>query len=139
MAPITTRALLTGDEEPGFWKTPSLKAASGALHKSSNTNSEDASVLLVLLCFLATRENIPIVLLFRGATPRKRWTVYGKIEDMDAICTGLIPELSKFLSEIPRLRNAFNELDLLSMASKNADQIYSVDEAVVGRVRMAYL
>ena len=134
--PSTSRALNTVFEaEPGFWRSPSLEAASQALPRPSDTHSEDANILLVLLCFLATREKVPVNLLFHGATPRKRWGVHGKIEEIDAVCAGLVPELGRLLSDMPRLSNAFNELDLLSVVSKNADQIYTVDETVVGRVR----
>jgi hypothetical protein len=120
---------------PGFWKSPSLNAASKTLPRPSNTHSEDANILLVLLCFLATREKIPVNLLFRGAKPQKRWNVHGQVEEMDAICAGLDSELGRLLSDIPRLSSAFNELDLSSVVSKHSDQTYTVDEAVVGRIR----
>jgi hypothetical protein len=100
----------------------------------SDIRSEDASTLLILLSFLKS-EKIPLELLFRGATPRKRWNVQGEIEEVDAIHTGLVPESGSLLSDVTRLSNAFHGLDLLSTVSKNSDQTYTVDEAVVARIR----
>ncbi len=90
-------------------------------------------MLLVLLCFLAPSAKIPLDILFSGATPRKRWNVHGEIEETDAIHAGLAPELGSLLSDIPRLSNAFHELNLLSALSKNSAQTYTLDEAVATR------
>ncbi|KAK0628691.1 hypothetical protein B0T17DRAFT_588740 [Bombardia bombarda] len=114
---------------------PSLAAVSEAIPGSSEIRLEGANILLVLLSFLMTSEIIPLDLLVRGATPRRRWNAQGKIDEVDAICAGLVPELSSLLSDMPRLSNAFHELGLSSAVSKNSSQAYTVDEAVAARVR----
>lgn len=131
----TCRALHTVSEAKNAWKAASLAAASGAIPGSSYTGSEDAHVLLTLLSFLTTSEEIPLDLLFRGATPRGRWTAQGEIKEVDATRAGLAPELRSILSDLQRLGNACHELDLWSAVSKNSDQAYTMSEAVARRVR----
>jgi hypothetical protein len=128
----TRRALHTIPKEPP-WRAPSLAAVSKAVHGRSNTHSEDAGILLILLSFLKS-EKIPLELLSCGATPRKRWNVQGEIEEVDAIHAGLVPELGSLLSDVTRLNNAFHELDISSVVSKDLDHTYRVDDAVVGRI-----
>ncbi|KAH6973893.1 hypothetical protein BKA56DRAFT_108563 [Ilyonectria sp. MPI-CAGE-AT-0026] len=117
------------------WKTPSLVAVSEAVPELGGIHSEDAKVLLVLLSFLSTSDKIPLDLLFRGAAPRKRWTAQGEIEGVDAIHTGLAPELCSLLSDMSRLGNAFHEPDLSSAVFKNDDQTYTLDKVVASRAR----
>lgn len=123
------------EADPDFWKLQSLKAATEALPRLSDANLDDANLLLVFLCFLADHEKISVDFLFRGATPRKRWSEHGGIEEMDANRAGLSQELARLLSDISRLSNAFHELELLSVVSKHSDQTYTVDEVVVGHIR----
>jgi hypothetical protein len=129
------RALHTVSEAKPAWKAPSLAAVSEAILGSSHIHSEDANILLTLLSFFTTSEKIPLDLLFRGGTPRRRWTVQGEIEGVDTFHAGLAPELGSLLSDIQRLGNAFHELDLSSAVSKNSDETYTLNEAVAGRVR----
>lgn len=117
------------------WKAPSLGAVFEAVTGSSDIHSEDANVLLVLLSFFTSSEKIPLDLLRRGATPRKRWTAEGGVKKTDAIRAGLAPELCTLLSDNSRLANALHELALSSTVSKDSDSIYTLDEAVGTRVR----
>jgi hypothetical protein len=110
---------------------PEAQAAGGLAAVLSG--SDDAKRLLLLLSFLAAEE-IPVDLLVRGATPRRRWDIQGEIEGVDALRAGLDPELGSFLSDTLRLSNAFFELDLLSAVSKNSGQTYTLNEAVAGRI-----
>lgn len=112
-----------------------MVSVSEAIAKLSDNHSEDANILLVLLSFLSTSENVPLHLLFRGATPRRRWTVSGDVKDSGPIHAGLAPQLGSFLSDIRRLGNAFHELELSSAVSEDSDQIYTVNDAVVRRVQ----
>lgn len=98
------------------------------------TSSEDAKILLLLLSCLSPSDKIPLDI-FRGAMPRKRWTAEGEIEEVDAIYVGLAPELRNLISDNPRLRNAFHQLDLISAISKDPDQTYALDKAVASYVR----
>ncbi len=86
-------------------------------------------LLLVLLCFLASSE-VPLDLLSRGASPRRRWNAHGEIEEKDALHFGLTSALVDLLSSITRLNNAVGELVSLSAISKNSDQTYMVNRAV---------
>ena len=56
---------------------------------------------------------------------------------MDATHTGLVPELGGLLSDVTRLSNAFHELDISSAVSKDLDQTYTVDEAIIGRIHQS--
>jgi hypothetical protein len=116
------------------WKAISLAIVFEAIPESSNTRSEDASILLVLLSFLATEE-VPLDLLLRGATPRRRWNARGEIEEANATIASLAPEVANILSDLSRLRNAFRELDLSSVVSRKSDDAYTLNEAVASDVR----
>jgi len=117
------------------WRLHSLVAASEAVPGSSSARTDDANLLLVLLCFLAPSAEIPSNILFRGATRRKRWNIQGKIEETDAVHAGLAPEIGSFLSDIPRLDKAFHELHMSSAVVKNSEEIYTLEKAIASRVR----
>jgi hypothetical protein len=128
-----SRALQTVSAQT-VWKVSSLTAVSQAIPESNGIHSEDANLLLILLSFLSTPEKIPLDLLFRGATPRRRWTVQGEIAEVDAVVAGLNPEISSLLSNISRLEEAFFCLELSSTVSK-FEQTYTLDEAIACRIR----
>ncbi|OAA55879.1 Tetratricopeptide-like helical [Niveomyces insectorum RCEF 264] len=68
------------------WMAPSLAAARSALPILQDARySDDASLLLLLLSHLAASERVPLALLFRGASPRRRWTLQGEVDDVDAL------------------------------------------------------
>ncbi|KAJ2904174.1 uncharacterized protein MKZ38_008708 [Zalerion maritima] len=113
-----TGALHTVSEADPAWKAPSPAAV----------------ILLALLPFLTTPEKLHLYPIFRGATPRKRWTVQGEIEKVNAICAGL-PRNWTISPDIQRLGNAFNKLDLSSAVSKNSGQTYTLNDAIAGRAR----
>lgn len=77
--------------------------------------SFQAKILLALIPALSTTDNIPIDLLIRGASPRKRWGPDGQIEEIDATHAGLAPEVVSFLSDPQRLRPVLNEVSRLSV------------------------
>jgi hypothetical protein len=135
-SPPSRRALHTVSEADPAWKAPAL-AASRAVPGLCDNFSEDAGILLVLLSFLTTHENIPPDLLFRGATPKKRWNTHGEIDETDAKCVGLAPELVGLLSDVPKLNNAFHELALSSAVSKKSDQTYAVNGAAMAGVHVS--
>lgn len=110
--------------------TSSLTTLSGAIPESNHICSEDANILLLLLSFLDTAEKIPVELLSRGATPRKRWSSQGMIEETSAIDAGLSPEICSLLSDIPRLGNAFKILEMRAIVSKHADQAYILTKSI---------
>lgn len=117
----TCRSLHTVLEVEPAWKVPSLAAVS-KVPGSSSIRLEDANILLVLLSFLPPSEKIPLDLLFRGARPRRCWTVQGEIKEVDALYADLTPEWGSLLSDTLRLGNALHELDLSSTVSKNSDR-----------------
>lgn len=115
---------------------PDGKALSmAAVTRPGNILSEDGNLLLILLSFLKASEKIHLDLLFRGATPRKRWNEHGEIEEVDARHACLAPELVNLLSDIQKLDDAFHELERSSTVLKDPDQTYTVNENVVDRVR----
>ncbi|RSL49133.1 hypothetical protein CEP53_009263 [Fusarium sp. AF-6] len=74
-------------------------------------------------------------LLSRGAAPRKRWTTLGGIEEVDAVHTGLAPELRSLLSDDKRLESVFDGLGLSSVVSRDHDQNYTLDETIASHAR----
>jgi hypothetical protein len=128
-----TRGFQATSGAASYWKAPSIAAASKALPGLVGIHSEDPKLLLILLCFLASSE-VPLDLLFRGASPRRRWSEHGEIEETDALYTGLQSELVHLLSSIPKLSNAFGELVSLSAISRISDQTYMVDRAILACV-----
>lgn len=108
--------------------------ASDIVSGLSHIRSGDANILLLLLSFLSTSETVPLDLLFRGATPRKRWTAQGNIEDLGALHSSLSPELERILSDFSRTCNAIDELKRVSAVS-DSNQVYSVNAEVATRVR----
>jgi hypothetical protein len=93
------------------WKAPSLNAVAEAIPGSSGFHSDDANMLLLILSFFSTRNELTLDLLFRGAMPRKRWTSAGEVEELDATRVGLDQELIGLLSDTSRLARAFHELE----------------------------
>jgi hypothetical protein len=85
---MSRRALHPVSEADPAWKAPALIAASRAVPGLCDNCLEDAGILLVLLSFLMTPGNVPSGLLFRGATPKKRWNGRGEVEEANAICVG---------------------------------------------------
>lgn len=116
------------------WRASALEAASQSLFDESSTRSEDASVLLVLLSFFSPCEKIPLDLFVRGSTPRKRWTVEGKIELVNATRDGLASELVDLLSDAQRLRQAFGELCRSAAVLRYSDETYHLNEDMSARV-----
>lgn len=116
------------------WRASALEAASQSLFDESSTRSEDASVLLVLLSFLSPCEKIPMNLFVRGSTPRKRWTVEGKIEVVKATRVGLASEMVDLLSNAQRLTVAFVELCRSAAVLKYPDETYHLNEDMSARV-----
>jgi hypothetical protein len=116
------------------WRASALEAASQSLFDESSTRSEDASVLLVLLSFFSPCEKIPLNLFVRGSTPRKRWTVEGKVEFVDATRVGLASELMDLLSDAQRLTQAFGELCQSAAVLRYPDETYHLNEDMSARV-----
>ena len=95
--------------------------------------SEDSKLLLILACQLASCEML-LSILFLGATPRRRWTETGEIEEIAASCIGLAPDLEDFLSDVSRSRKAADELQMASVISRTADDRYVLDPTIRDRV-----
>ncbi|KAF5267317.1 hypothetical protein FOXYS1_1820 [Fusarium oxysporum] len=115
-------------------RNSALEAASQSLFDASSTRSEDASVLLVLLSFFSPCEKIPLELFTRGSTPRKRWTIEGEVELVDATKVGLTSWLIDILADGQRLTRAFRELCQLAAVLKYPDETYHLNEDMSARV-----
>lgn len=93
----------------------------------------DSKLLLILACLFASCE-LPLNVLFLGATPRKRWTEQAEIGEVAASCVGLAPDLETFLSDVSRLRRAAEELRKASAIAKTSDDRYALDSTIRARV-----
>ncbi|OJD25637.1 hypothetical protein ACJ73_02990 [Blastomyces percursus] len=122
------RRLHTTSKAASHWKASFTTAMSAALPESEVTG-----LLLVLLCFLA-RSEVPLQLCVRGATPRKRWSEQDKIEETNALHTGLIPELVHAFSNHTHLNNALCELQSFSAISKKSDNACLLNPSILDRV-----
>ncbi|KAH7236328.1 hypothetical protein BKA59DRAFT_308141 [Fusarium tricinctum] len=120
--------------ELSAWRDSALEAASHSLYDESSIRSEDASVLLVLLSFFSPCEKIPLDLCARGSSPRKRWTVEGETELVDATKVGLAPGLVDLLSDTQRLTQAFFELCQSAAILIYPDETYHLNEDMSARV-----
>lgn len=81
--------------------------------------------LALLLSFLSPACKITHEFLLRGGSSRKRWTISGGVEEVDATTAGLAPELAGLLSDTPKLINALNSLAPAML--KQQDQGYTLD------------
>jgi hypothetical protein len=112
------------------WKISSTAAASEVLPGLERTQSEDAKLLVVLLCFLANFD-VPLDLLYRGASPRKRWDEFGRIEETDALHLGLFPELARICSYKTTLNHALSQLQSSLAISRISEHTLRVDQSVL--------
>jgi hypothetical protein len=117
-----------------MWKAASLTAAVEAISSSQNMFSVDTKILLIFLSFLSIPDKIPLDLLFRGGSPRKRWSEAGDIEQLDADHSDLAHELCAFLSDETRLQNSINESRLSSAILDNGDGTYTLNEATMSGI-----
>ncbi|KAF4991779.1 hypothetical protein FGRMN_7619 [Fusarium graminum] len=116
------------------WKDSAIEAVSHSLYDENSTRSEDASVLLVLLSFFSPCERIPLDLFACGSTPRKRWTVEGEIELVDATKVGLALGLIELLTDDQRLTRALTELCHSAAILRYSDETYHLNEDMSARV-----
>ncbi|KAF5019077.1 hypothetical protein F66182_8917 [Fusarium sp. NRRL 66182] len=116
------------------WRDSALEAISSSMCHERSTWSEDASVLLVLLSFFSPCEKIPLDLLARGSTARKRWTAEGEIELVDAARVGLASGLVDLLANTQRLESVFGELCQSAAVFRHPDETYHLNEDVSARV-----
>ncbi|CAJ0555356.1 Ff.00g054210.m01.CDS01 [Fusarium sp. VM40] len=116
------------------WKAASLTAAVKAISSSQSMLSEDTKILLIFLSFLSIPDKIPLDLLFRGGSPRKRWSEAGDIEQLNADHSDLAHELCVFLSDETRLQNSINESRSSSAILDSSDGTYTLNEATMSGI-----
>jgi hypothetical protein len=117
-----------------MWEAASLTAAVEVVPSSHSMFSEDTKILLIFLSFLSIPDKIPLDLLFRGGSPRKRWSAAGDIEELNAAHSGLTHELCIFLSDETRLQNSINELGSSSAILDNGDETYTLNKATMNGI-----
>lgn len=108
-------------------------AVSEVLPGLKGTELEDAKVLIVLLCFLAQSE-IPLDLLSRGASPRKRWDESGGVEQRGASDSGLFAELVRICSCNTTLNHALSQLQSPSAISKVSHDTFKLNRHVMALI-----
>ncbi|EED11703.1 conserved hypothetical protein [Talaromyces stipitatus ATCC 10500] len=111
------------------WKVASTAAA----HNVLNQPDADTSLLLVLLCFL-NDSILPLDLLSRGTTRRKRWNDSGGIEDVDVLHFGLSSKLASICSTPTRLDETLDKLQSLLAISKITDYTFELDKSLPAAV-----
>ncbi|KAK8076088.1 hypothetical protein PG994_003360 [Apiospora phragmitis] len=129
----TLRVMNTVASTEPTWKD-SLVAVSSAILGIRGTFSEDARILLVLLAFFSASTKVPLDLVLRGASPRKRWDHRGEIQEVDSGRAGLASRLSVFLSDKARLSRAFHELVSSFAVSQESDETYTLTGELANRV-----
>jgi hypothetical protein len=111
-----------------------LRTVSEVFPGPNHHRSEDANILIILLSFLSTSGKITKEFLSRGATPRVRWSSDGMTVETAATGIGLTSELCNLLSDLPRLDNAFDDLETRAIVSKHADETYSLSSTIPHRL-----
>lgn len=109
----------------------SVQAIRDASH-SVGMGCDDSILVVILLSFLSTSHSVPVDLLVRVASPRKRWTPEGEYEDNNATGMGLAPELLELLSDTPRLRNALNNAP--SILKSDSSDYYAINQSTMRSV-----
>lgn len=119
---------------PPDWRTPEANGASDPTDMAEvvletttgliGSPTSDARLRL-LLSFLSPNCKITHEFLLRAGSSRKRWTLSGGVEEVDATAAGLAPELTGLLCDSPRLRNALSSLSPAVL--KKSDQGYTLD------------
>ena len=110
-----------------------LRAISGVRKIHSLEAAPATDVLLLFLSFLSPCDKVPLAL-FKGASPRKRWTIQGGVEDVEAAQTGLDPTLLGLLSDSSKLHNCLSKLHSASSISEHDSETISLDGGVVDRL-----
>lgn len=100
------------------------EVASETIARLVGSPTSDARLRL-LLSFLSPNCKITHDFLLRAGTSRKRWTLCGGVEEVDATAAGLAPELTGLLSDAPRLSNALSSLSPAML--KKTNQGYTLD------------
>lgn len=128
------RDVCTGPKADALWKTTSLNATSKAISRSHTLYSKDTGILLTFLSFLSTSNKVPLDLLIRGATARKRWSAEGSIEEKEANHNDLSRELCTLLLDPTRLQSSLNKLASSSAVLDNGDGTYTVNESIANDI-----
>lgn len=111
------------------------KVASGTNTGQFALHNEDSRNLGTLVSFLSPSHELTHDLLHRGGSPRRRWTVRGDVEEVDATLAGLSKEITRLLSDSQRLSSALD--DTSTTVLKKSDHGFALDETVVSRVRQS--
>lgn len=108
--------------------TRSIAMVSDVIPQLKVTGSADSTHLIILLSYLANHE-VPIDLLCRGASPRKRWTEDGDIVETDPAELGLSNDLIRICSP-DTLTKVLSELQSLSAIDWVSNSRFKLTERV---------
>ena len=123
-----------GSKEVRNHDTRSIVMASEAVTNPRDTGSADAECLMMLLAFLANQE-IPTDLLYRGASPRKRWDEGGEIVGTDAAYLGLSDDLIRICSpeKLPNTLSKLQSMSVIIWISKSNFKLVETERNVILR------
>lgn len=111
------------------WEIASVEAAFQVVPELRSAQAADAGYLLVFLCFLADSP-VPLELLSRGATPRKRWSDSGSIEETDVLLYDLSPVIVTICSSSSKLKDVLSQLRSLSAITETSEHTFRVDRTL---------
>lgn len=129
-ADSTQRYVRTMSQADDVWRMAFTSAIPKDILPSPGEYSKDTNILLTFLSFLSIPDKVPLELLIRGSTARKRWSAEGRVEEWEADRNDLSQELCTLLSDTSRLQSSFDELTLSSAASDNGDGTYTLDKSI---------
>jgi len=124
MVSLSPHEWMNSEASGGSEPTATAGVASETSAGLNGSTAGDARLGL-LVSFLSPACKITHDFLLRAGSPRKRWTLHGGVEEVDATAAGLATELTGLLSDSPRLSNALSSLSLALL--KESDQGYTLD------------
>ncbi|KAI4166538.1 MAG: hypothetical protein LQ343_007969 [Gyalolechia ehrenbergii] len=116
------------------WKVKSEAVALQVAPTLRQYNSEEISLLLVLLCFLESSQ-LTTDLLWRGSTHQKRWSQLGEATEVGAFEICLDRDLSTISSDHSGLSQLFQKLEAAHVIWVDSSTgMAALDQQVVARV-----
>lgn len=105
-----SQAAVMPDTTVPDWKVQSEAVALQVVPTLRQYNSQEISLLLVLLCFLES-SRLTTELLWRGSTHQKRWSQLGEATEVGAFETCLDRDLGTMFSDHSGLSQLFQKLE----------------------------
>ena len=116
------------------WKVQSEAVVLQVVPTLRRYNSQEISLLSVLLCFLESSQ-LTTELLWRGSTHQKRWSHLGEATEVGAFETCPDRDLGTIFSDHSGLSQSFSKLEAAHVIrAKHCTGMAALDQEVVARV-----